>query len=391
MNLLQRILECGEEELDSIIETAINEANKNAQPIEKLGFTEYGKSNSLFKGFIPFKTRIKYCSASIEDYGMETTDFFYEFAKFIRKYNIKSKAALIYNLEFFINSYFGYPGKMDRETIFNEHAWNTTTTDDEYFEALRNNKLGDLRGKGAAQCTERGALAQQILSLFEVESYYCMGCVSYGDTEEAHCFNIVKTKEGYALVDYSVTITSYDQDGDELEYHWKISDDILFSSRNVRYQFQNTGIHNITLTASDEELSNSKSISIVAEGAQGYAECVLVDFSVVQNGNTFYITDTSEGRNTFGYDRKWTLDGTDLESTGDTLTLVLSDKQRHTLTLTCTAGRFQDSVDKYLYADVSAIISVSSVIIDKGTSIELDGTNSFAIEDQVNSYEWDEV
>lgn len=191
--------------------------------------------------------------------------------------------------------------------------------------------------------------------------------------------------------DLFLTNTSYDQDGDELDFHWKISDDILFSSRNVRYQFQNTGIHNITLTASDEELSNSKSISIVAEGAQGYAECVFVDFSVAQTGNTFVITDTSIGKNTFGYDRKWTLDGTDLETTEDTLTLVLSDKQRHTLTLTCTAGRFQDSVDKYLYADVSAIISVNSVIIDKGTSIELDGTNSFAIEDQVNSYEWDEV
>lgn len=191
--------------------------------------------------------------------------------------------------------------------------------------------------------------------------------------------------------DLFLTNTSYDQDGDELDFHWKISDDILFTSKNVRYQFQNTGVHNITLTASDEELSNSKSISIVADGAQGYAECVLVDFSVAQTGNTFVITDTSEGRNTFGYDRKWTLDGTDLETTEDTLTLVLSDKQRHTLTLTCSAGRFQDSVDKYLYADVSAIISVSSVIIDKGTSIELDGTNSFAIEDQVNSYEWDEV
>lgn len=188
-----------------------------------------------------------------------------------------------------------------------------------------------------------------------------------------------------------LTNTSTDEDGDELEYHWKISDDILFSSRNVRYQFQNTGIHNITLTASDEELSNSKSISIVANGAQGYAECVLVDFSVAQTGNTFVITDTSKGKNTFGYDRKWTLDGTDLETTEDTLTLVLSDKQRHTLTLTCSAGRFQDSVDKYLYADVSAIISVNSVIIDKGTSIELDGTGSFAFEDQVNSYEWDEV
>ena len=116
-----------------------------------------------------------------------------------------------------------------------------------------------------------------------------------------------------------------------------------------------------------------------------------MDFSVAQTGNTFVITDTSIGKNTFGYDRKWTLDGVDLETTEETLTLVLSDKQRHTLTLTCSAGRFQDSVDKYLYADVSAIISVSSVIIDKGTSIELDGTNSFAFEDQVNSYEWDEV
>ena len=188
-----------------------------------------------------------------------------------------------------------------------------------------------------------------------------------------------------------LTNTSTDEDGDELEYHWKISDDILFSSRNVRYQFQNTGVHNITLTASDEELSNSKSISIVSKGAQGYAECVLVDFSVAQTGNTFVITDTSIGKNTFGYDRKWNLDGTDLETTEDTLTLVLSDKQRHTLTLTCSAGRFQDSVDKYLYSDVSAIISVNSVIIDKGTSIELDGTGSFAFEDQVNSYEWDEV
>ena len=213
MNLFQRILECSEEDVDSIIETAINEADTNAEKVEKLGFLDYGKSYSVFKGFIPLKTRIKYANLNIEDYGMESTDFIYEFAHFIRKYNINSKASLIYNLEFFVNSYFGFPGKAERETIFNEIAWQTTTTDEEYFKALENNKLGDLKGKGAAQCTEIGALAQQILSIFGVESYYCMGCVDLDDIHEAHCFNIVKRKNDYALLDYSLPITSYKEDG----------------------------------------------------------------------------------------------------------------------------------------------------------------------------------
>ena len=60
MDLFQRLLTCSEEELDSIIEEAIKEANANALQVKKLGFLEYGKSYSVFKGFIPFNTRIKY-------------------------------------------------------------------------------------------------------------------------------------------------------------------------------------------------------------------------------------------------------------------------------------------------------------------------------------------
>ena len=179
MDLLQRILECNEEDIDTIIQQAIEEADSNSDKIEKLGFLDYGKSNNLFKGFIPLNARIKYSNLSIEDYGMQTTDYMYEFAHFVKQYNINSKASLIHNLEYFINSYFGMPGKGDREQIFNEVAWNTTTTDEEFFAALENNKLGDLKHKEAAQCTERSALAQQILSLFGTESYYCMGCVCW--------------------------------------------------------------------------------------------------------------------------------------------------------------------------------------------------------------------
>ena len=219
MDLFQKILDCKEEDVDSIIETAINEANANAEKVEKLGFLNYGKSYSVFKGFIPLKTRIKYANLNMEDYGMESTDFIYEFAHFIRKYKINNKSSLIHNLEYFVNSYFGLPGKIDRETIFNEIAWQTTTTDEEYFKALENNKIGDLKGKGAAQCTERSALVQQILSVFGIESYYCMGCVDLGNRQEGHCFNIVKRKSDYALLDYNIPITSYKEDGSVNAYY----------------------------------------------------------------------------------------------------------------------------------------------------------------------------
>lgn len=219
MELFQRILECKDEEVDSIIEAAINEANNNSEKVDKLGFLDNGKANNVFKGFIPLKTRIKYACLNMEDYGMETTDFIYEFAHFIRKYKINNKVSLIHNLEYFINSYFGFYGKTDRETIFNDVAWQNTTTDEEYFTALANNKLGDLKGKGAAQCTERGALAQQILSIFGTESYYCIGCIDLGDSQEGHCFNIVKRKNDYALLDYSVTVTAYNQDGSIRAYY----------------------------------------------------------------------------------------------------------------------------------------------------------------------------
>lgn len=219
MDLFQKILECKEEDVDSIIETAINEANANAEKVEKLGFLDYGKSCSVFKGFIPLNTRIKYANLNIEDYGMESTDFIYEFAHFIKKYNINNKASLIHNLEYFVNSYFGFSGKIDRETIFDDIAWQTTTTDEEYFKALKNNKLGDLKGKGAAQCTERGALVQQVLSIFDTESYYCMGCVDLGDRQEGHCFNIVKRQNDYALLDYSVPIVSYKEGGSVRAYY----------------------------------------------------------------------------------------------------------------------------------------------------------------------------
>ena len=219
MNLLQRISQSNDEELTAIINEEIKIANEASNKIGNLGFLNNGISNCIFKGFIPLDTRIKYSSHGVEDYSMQTTDFIYEFAEFIKKYNILNNASIVYNLEYFINRYFGVSNKISREAIFNDIAWQTTETDEEYFKALDNNKIGDLKGSGAAMCTERAAVAQQLLSICGFESYYCIGCVDLGDRQEPHCFNIVKRKNDYALLDYSVPVPSYKQNEKGVRYY----------------------------------------------------------------------------------------------------------------------------------------------------------------------------
>lgn len=214
MDLLEIIKGCStEEEIDKIITEAIQEADKNSTKVEQLGFLNYGKANSLFKGFIPFKTRIKYENVAVETYSMETTDFFYEFAHLVKRSNINGKMALILAIEAFVNQYFGYPGRQTRDAVFYFKATKNTVTDDEFFEALENNKIGDLKHEGAAQCTERSALAQQLLSLFGIETYYCMGCALVNGHQEGHCFNIAKSKTNYVLIDYSMPVEVYKPDG----------------------------------------------------------------------------------------------------------------------------------------------------------------------------------
>ena len=81
----------------------------------------------------------------------------------------------------------------------------------EYFEELENFDLSDLRGNGYAMCTERSAMAQNVLSLFGFNSYYCLGYMQHNDQVEGHCYNIVQVTNGYRIVDFSVPVLQYNQ------------------------------------------------------------------------------------------------------------------------------------------------------------------------------------
>ena len=89
MDLLQKILDCSEEDIDTIVQQAIEEADSNSNKVEKLGYLDnYGKTHNSFKGFIPLNARITYLTVGTESYSMQTTDYMYEFAHFIKKHNI---------------------------------------------------------------------------------------------------------------------------------------------------------------------------------------------------------------------------------------------------------------------------------------------------------------
>ena len=135
--MIEKIINVSEDKIDEIIKFKIDELNNKAEKIEKLGFLDSISSRPIHKGFIPLNTRIKYSNYSIEDYSMKTTDFIYEFIHYLKKYNLKKKGQVINFLEYYINLYFGLPGGIDREGIFNDIAWKTTTTDDDLIKTAK--------------------------------------------------------------------------------------------------------------------------------------------------------------------------------------------------------------------------------------------------------------
>lgn len=194
----------------------------------------------------------------------------------------------------------------------------------------------------------------------------------------------------YSFVDGDIVLNnlSTDPDGDALAYNWIISDDVNFDSKNVKYTFQHTGIHSITLTASDGELSDTKTITLTTEEAEGYSEYILVDMDIVQRGNVFEIEDISTAKNVYSYDRKWFLDDVELNTTVSKIELTLTDREKHKISLQCESGKFTDTKHNYLYADLEPIISVREITINAGQTLELSGENSWSVGDEITTYTW---
>lgn len=253
MNILEMIRNCTDEELNVVIDNILNQLNSNAEQNKKLGFADNTTSLSRIeahKGFISPTSTIRFSSNSVNHYNMSTKDYFYEFAKYIRNKNIQNMNAVIKEIQTYIIYYFGINDAIDRRDGFLiDKSYLNTTTDEEMWAAIENFNIGDFKKQNIAQCTERSALAQNLLSLFGIESYYCYGCLNNNGKIEPHCFNIAKAKDSYMILDYSVPVPVvkngkvYDQAPFQEKIELDEIDDVLNNSsirEFVDYEYLNS-------------------------------------------------------------------------------------------------------------------------------------------------------
>ena len=213
MSLLERINECSYEDINRIIDTELEKITRGCKKEKIIEFGENMGKVTVHKGFIHPDTRIRYSNYSMNSYSMKSKDFYYEFAKFVKDYHIKNKDDLVRYLESFINSYFGInrDGKDRRDDYFDSLAWNSTSSDEEYFKAIDNFEIGTLKHQNIAMCTDRAAMAENLLSLFGIDVLYCVGSIT-NENSECHAFNIGTGKNNYILLDYSLPVPVYKND-----------------------------------------------------------------------------------------------------------------------------------------------------------------------------------
>ena len=179
--------------------------------------------NCFHSGFIKLGTKIVYgmaydyngiCSNDGRYYYIDDESYIYDFCKMIKNKEIINEYELMDYILEFIRNYFGYEylQKLDREEMFTmlKNKYNN------YYDPINEHGLSWFKGKGNALCSEYSILAQNILTIFGIDSYLIIGREKTGnDNGESHAFNIIdfieeETDEEIAsIVDFSNFVNVY--------------------------------------------------------------------------------------------------------------------------------------------------------------------------------------
>ena len=182
-----------DEKIEEIISKRVDELEKNAIKTKEIGNVERPNENaSHHKGFISKDTKVCY-SYAYEGYSISLTDYLYDFINYIKNNNLSPTPYIVFK---FLDEYFGERTNVDirNSNIFKD--------------------ISDFKHSGNAMCTERAALANNILSFIGLETYFCDGSIYHpnGDSGE-HAFLIIKTEKGnYSLYDPTYSVYYDNQD-----------------------------------------------------------------------------------------------------------------------------------------------------------------------------------
>ena len=196
------------DEAKRIIESRITLLEESADKVEKI--SPMYMDQHIHRGYISGDTAVSFESMIGSQYKLKDTEYLYDAANYLRnnKERISNGRQFFEQLTGFLNSYFGIPdtGKDRLTTIENKTGFESIQDENEYWNAIDNIDISVFKGEHVAQCSERSAMAQNIMSLFGYETYYVNGDVSVDGINEGHAYNIVADTHGQkCLVDYSVT------------------------------------------------------------------------------------------------------------------------------------------------------------------------------------------
>lgn len=197
-DIFQLLLECPEEKIEDIIlekakqlEEAPSTERKIIIPNESL----YGYE-SYYHGFIKSDVKIFSSMGNSDDecYTLGNYDYLISFFKFIRDSNISNKNDAIISLATFMDQYFGeYCGIDQRADYLKKYDGEAT--------------IDVFKGMGLAACSERAAVANNILTMLGANAYFISGEVN----GEQHAFNIIlNRKNQFRLVDTTSCCGLYD-------------------------------------------------------------------------------------------------------------------------------------------------------------------------------------
>lgn len=210
MEFINKIINCDNDtELKKIVDDRLKKLYNNAIECDLIGLN--GEAKKVHKGVIPRNTDIMFSNGSMSYYNMNNTDYYYDFAKSIMNYNLDNKGTIVKYIQAFSLNYFGEPCENDiRDSILYDYAEKNSKTDEELFNILDSFDISIFKNRNIALCTERAALAQNLLAFIGFETYYCIGMLNNDGNTLDHAFNVVVRPNDCIVYDTSVPVTCFE-------------------------------------------------------------------------------------------------------------------------------------------------------------------------------------
>ncbi len=171
------------------------------------------KSQSVWQGFIPKDVRIIYSFLPNEEgytvnngcyYYIDDDTYLYEFAKYIKRKEIKSEFEFLTHVYNFIENYFYglIPHDYTREQMHHP----LLGADGKCIEPTSGHHFLDFKAANNAMCSEYSAMAQNILSIFDYTMIYFCGAVKSNVGCGGHVFNFGLVNSNPCIMDFTIPV-----------------------------------------------------------------------------------------------------------------------------------------------------------------------------------------